>query len=91
MAVFFNEGEIKKRPGVFQRYSNTGFDALTGGRDGICAIPVQASWCIIIANFFYNFNSFSKKFLIFFDLQKRDKNILLILTIFAIIKKKLGK
>lgn len=44
MAVFFNEGETKKRPGVFQRYSVTGFDAMAGGRDGICAIPVQASW-----------------------------------------------
>ena len=44
MAVFYNEGEAKKRPGVFQRYSNTGFDAMAGGRDGICAIPVQASW-----------------------------------------------
>ena len=44
MAVFFNEGETKKRPGVFQRYSNTGFATVAGGRDGICAIPVQASW-----------------------------------------------
>lgn len=44
MAVFYNEGETKKRPGVFQRYSNTGFDALSSVRDGICAIPVQASW-----------------------------------------------
>lgn len=44
MAVFFNEGERKTRPGVFQRYSNTDFVAVVGGRDGICAIPVQASW-----------------------------------------------
>ena len=44
MAVFFNEGETKKRPGVFQRYSNTGFVAVSGGRDGICAIPVKAPW-----------------------------------------------
>ena len=44
MAVFYNEGETKKRPGVFQRYTNKGFDSLSGGRDGICAIPVQASW-----------------------------------------------
>ena len=44
MSVFFNEGERKKRPGVFQRYSNTDFVAVEGGRDGICAIPVQASW-----------------------------------------------
>lgn len=44
MAIFFAEGESKTRPGVFQRYSNIGFDTVTGGRDGICAIPVQANW-----------------------------------------------
>ena len=44
MSVYYNEGETKKRPGVFQRYSNAGFDSLGGARDGICAIPVQASW-----------------------------------------------
>ena len=45
MAVFYNAGETKNRPGVFQRYSKTGSDTMAGGsRDGICAIPVQASW-----------------------------------------------
>ena len=44
MAVHYNEGETKKRPGLFQRYSNTGFDTMVGGRDGICAIPVKAAW-----------------------------------------------
>lgn len=44
MAVHYNAGETKKRPGVFQRNSNTGFDSLVGAQDGICAIPVQASW-----------------------------------------------
>lgn len=44
MAVFYNEGEIKKRPGVYQRHSNTGFDTLAGAQDGICAIPIKASW-----------------------------------------------
>ena len=44
MSVHYNVGETKKRPGVFQRQSNTGFDSLSGGRDGICAIPVQAAW-----------------------------------------------
>ena len=44
MAVFFNEGEIKKRPGVYQRHTNVGFSSLTGAQDGICAIPVKASW-----------------------------------------------
>lgn len=44
MAVHFKEGETKKRPGVFQRHTNTGFTSVIGGRDGICAIPVKASW-----------------------------------------------
>ena len=44
MAVFFNEGENKKRPGVYQRHTNVGFDSPVGAQDGICAIPVQASW-----------------------------------------------
>lgn len=44
MAVFYNAGETKKRPGVYQRHTNTGFDALGSSQDGICAIPVQASW-----------------------------------------------
>ena len=44
MAIFFNEGENKIRPGVYQRYSNTGSGELVGARDGICAIPVQATW-----------------------------------------------
>lgn len=44
MAVFYNAGETKVRPGVFQRHTNVGFDTLTGVQDGICAIPVKASW-----------------------------------------------
>ena len=44
MAVFYNEGENKKRPGVYQRHTNTGFATPTGAQDGICAIPVQAAW-----------------------------------------------
>lgn len=44
MAIFFNEGEIKTRPGVYQRYSNVGYSDLVGAKDGICAIPVQANW-----------------------------------------------
>ena len=43
-SVFFNEGELKVRPGVYQRHTNTGFNTPTGALDGICAIPVQASW-----------------------------------------------
>lgn len=44
MAVFYNEGETKKRPGVYQRHRNTGFNAPTGAQNGICAIPIQAAW-----------------------------------------------
>lgn len=44
MAVFYNEGELKKRPGVYQRHTNIGTEAPTGAQDGICAIPIQASW-----------------------------------------------
>lgn len=44
MAVHFKEGETKKRPGLFQRQTNTGFTSVIGGRDGICAIPVKAPW-----------------------------------------------
>ena len=44
MAVFYNEGELKKRPGVYQRHKNTSFSKPTGAQDGFCAIPVQAAW-----------------------------------------------
>ena len=44
MAIHFNEGENKIRPGVYQRHSNTGFDTLSGAQDGICAIAIRASW-----------------------------------------------
>lgn len=44
MAIHFNEGETKIRPGVYQRHTNTGFDILTGAQDGICAIAIKASW-----------------------------------------------
>ena len=44
MAVFYNVGEQKVRPGVYQRYVNIGLSAPSGAQDGICAIPVQASW-----------------------------------------------
>lgn len=43
-AVFFNEGETKKRPGVYQRHTNTKAYAPTSAQDGICAIPVHAVW-----------------------------------------------
>lgn len=44
MAMFFKEGEVKTRPGIYQRYENVGIGPMTGSQDGICAIPVQASW-----------------------------------------------
>lgn len=44
MAIQFHEGEKKVRPGIYQRYTNVGFDTLAGARDGICAIPIRASW-----------------------------------------------
>lgn len=43
MAVFYNEGE-EKRPGIYQRHTNVGFDTLAGAQDGICVIPVKANW-----------------------------------------------
>lgn len=44
MAVFYNTGEQKIRPGVYQRYVNLDFQPPKGAQDGICAIPVQANW-----------------------------------------------
>ena len=44
MAVFYNEGEVKPRPGVYQRHTNTGFNSTTSSQDGFCAIPIKAKW-----------------------------------------------
>lgn len=44
MAVFYNAGETKLRPGIYQRHSNIGSSPLASSQDGICAIPVKASW-----------------------------------------------
>ena len=45
MAVFYNVGEEKIRPGVYQRYVNLDGQSPQGdAQDGICAIPVQANW-----------------------------------------------
>ncbi len=44
MAIFYNEGETKIRPGVYQRHTNVGLSTVAGAQDGYCAIPVQASW-----------------------------------------------
>lgn len=44
MAIFFTEGEVKNRPGVYQRHTNVGHTKPAAANDGICAIPVQAMW-----------------------------------------------
>lgn len=44
MSVIYNLGETKKRPGIYRRQSNVGTAAVVSGKDGICAIPVTASW-----------------------------------------------
>lgn len=43
-SVFYNDGEKKNRPGVYQQHKNVGFEAPTGAQDGYCAIPIQAPW-----------------------------------------------
>ena len=43
-SIFYNEGETKVRPGVYQRHTNAGFNAPISSQDGYCAIPVQAAW-----------------------------------------------
>ena len=44
MAIFYHDGEIKKRPGVYQIHKNAGSETVVGAQDGICAIPVKSSW-----------------------------------------------
>ena len=44
MAIFFTEGEVKNRPGVYQRHTNVGHTKQNPANDGICAIPIRASW-----------------------------------------------
>lgn len=44
MAVSYNAGEVKTRPGVYQRYSNRGGSPLAGAQDGFCAIPIRSNW-----------------------------------------------
>lgn len=44
MSIFYKEGEVKKRPGLYKRYENAGQGSVIGSQDGICAIPIQACW-----------------------------------------------
>lgn len=43
-AMFFREGEEKKRPGLYQRFSTDDSNTNTGARDGYCAITIRANW-----------------------------------------------
>ena len=44
MAVFYNTGEQKIRPGVYQRFVNMDDQPTQDAQDGICAIPIRANW-----------------------------------------------
>lgn len=44
MAVFFNAGEEKIRPGVYQRYTGEQSLKYASALNGVCAIPVKADW-----------------------------------------------
>lgn len=44
MGQFYVAGEIKKRPGTYQRYINRGKNANAGATENSVAIPVQANW-----------------------------------------------
>lgn len=44
MAIFYHDGEVKKRPGVYMLHKNAGSETTVGAQDGICAIPVKSSW-----------------------------------------------
>lgn len=44
MGIFFTPGETKKRPGIYQRYENTGTVELAGAINGICAAVLKSNW-----------------------------------------------
>ena len=44
MGYFFNKGERKERPGLYQRYENRGMNPVAGAMVGVCAITIQADW-----------------------------------------------
>lgn len=44
MGQFYVAGEVKKRPGTYQRYINRGKNANAGATENSVAIPVQANW-----------------------------------------------
>ncbi len=44
MASFFNKGEVKIRPGMYQRYENYGTPPTIGADDGKCACVIRSNW-----------------------------------------------
>lgn len=44
MGYFYNEGERKVRPGLYQRYENRGMTPVAAALVGYCAITIQADW-----------------------------------------------
>lgn len=44
MGYFYNKGERKTRPGLYQRYENRGKDPVASAMVGVCAIVIQADW-----------------------------------------------
>ena len=44
MGYFYNKGERKTRPGLYQRYENRGMDPVASAMVGVCAIVIQADW-----------------------------------------------
>lgn len=44
MGHFYNKGEKKVRPGLYQRYENRGSSPTAGAMVGYCAITIQADW-----------------------------------------------
>lgn len=44
MAIFFSSGERKIRPGVYQRYENTGGASLAGALNGLVAVTIKSNW-----------------------------------------------
>lgn len=44
MGQFFNSGEIKSRPGVYNRYTNRGNGRTAGALVGVVGVPFKTSW-----------------------------------------------
>lgn len=57
MAMFYVEGERKKRAGVYQRYSKRGQDPVPGALVGVVSVTIQADWGPLgVVNTFYTDN-----------------------------------